>query len=219
MSLPELPALGTSTLSDRIAQLLEDAILEGTLSPGQRLHPDELAARFATSRIPVREALRSLEAGGWIELRPRHGAYVRRRTDAELGDLFEVREVLEPEAARLGAARRSAEQLAALDGLVAQGREAAAAGDVIAFARANERFHVGVARCSANEVLVELVEGLAKRTRFAVAQLPERRARASVEEHAGLAEALRRGDGHAAETLARAHVGSTRRTVTPDGAA
>lgn len=215
MSLPELPALGTSTLGDRIAQLLEEAILQGALPPGQRLHPDELARRFATSRIPVREALRSLEAGGWIELRPRHGAYVRRRTDAELGDLFEVREVVEPAAARLAAVRRSDGQLDALDALVAEGREAAAAGDVIGFARTNERFHVLVARCSRNEVLGDLVESLAKRTRFAIAQLPQRRARASVEEHAKVVEALRQGAAGAAGTEARAHVASTRRTVTP----
>lgn len=215
MSLPELPALGTSTLGDRIAQLLEEAILEGALPPGQRLQPDELARRFATSRIPVREALRSLEAGGWIELRPRHGAYVRRRTDAELGDLFEVREVVEPAAAGLAALRRSDGQLAALDALVAAGREAAAAGDVIGFARTNERFHVLVARCSGNEVLGDLVESLAKRTRFAIAQLPQRRARVSVEEHAKVVGTLRRGDAGAAGVEARAHVASTRRTVTP----
>jgi DNA-binding GntR family transcriptional regulator len=211
--LGDLPSLGVSTLGDRLTEVLEEAILAGTLSPGQRLSADELARQFAVSRIPVREALRSLEAEGWIELRPRQGAYVRRRTERELADLFEVREVTEPQAAGLAARRRTAEQLAALDVLVEEGRRAAGAGDVAATARLNARFHTLVAGCTGNGVLAEIVESLSKRTRFAIAQVSPGRARESVEEHARLVEALRAADPDRAEDEARAHVGSTRRTV------
>jgi len=208
-----LPPLGASTLGDRLAEVIEEAILEGTLAPGQRLHPDQLARQFAVSRIPVREALRSLEAGGWIELRPHQGAYVRRRTAEEQADLFEARELVEPRTAALAAARRTAAQLEGLDALVAQGRAAARAGDVAAAARVNARFHALVATCSANTALAGIVEGLSKRTRFSVASVPGDRARRSVEEHALLVGALRRGDAAAAAAVALEHVAATRRAV------
>ena len=106
----------------RVRDLLEEAILEGELKPGERLRAEALAQRFGTSRTPIREALLQLEAQGLVEVEPNRGAVVRTFDRDDLRDLYEVRALLEPprprarprahrarrhRAARRAAARRS----------------------------------------------------------------------------------------------------------------
>lgn len=204
---------GSSTLGDRLYDVLEEAIIAGVLQPGQRVHADDIAQHFGISRIPVRETLRALDAAGWIELRPRHGAYVRRRTAAELASLFEVRLVLEAEAARWAAERRTDEHLTDLGRFVDAGRAAVRAGDLEEVARLNTLFHNTVARAADNEVLASLLEGLAKRVRFYFATVTTTRARKSVSEHAALVDALRAHDGGTAARITREHIETTRSAV------
>ena len=61
----------------RVRDLLEEAILEGELKPGERLRAEALAQRFGTSRTPIREALLQLEGQGLVEVEPNRGAVVR----------------------------------------------------------------------------------------------------------------------------------------------
>ena len=83
----------------RVRDLLEEAILEGELKPGERLRAEALAQRFGTSRTPIREALLQLEAQGLVEVEPNRGAVVRAFDRDDLRDLYEVRALLEPRAA------------------------------------------------------------------------------------------------------------------------
>ena len=83
----------------RVRDLLEEAILEGELKPGERLRAEALAQRFGTSRTPIREALLQLEAQGLVEVEPNRGAVVRTFDRDDLLDLYEVRALLEPAAA------------------------------------------------------------------------------------------------------------------------
>ncbi len=214
MSQLTLPALsGSNTLSELLYDALEDAIISGKLEPGSRLNPDDLARHFGVSRIPVRESLRALDANGWIELKPRHGAYVRQRTDAELRELFEVRLLLEEQAARLAAERRTSEQLSVLEKVVEDGRRAAEAGDDDEVTRINSVFHQSVVACADNDVLAQLLEGLSKRVRFYFTAATHIRGREAVEEHAALVKALReRGYDEAARIISQ-HIKSTRSAV------
>jgi DNA-binding GntR family transcriptional regulator len=210
-TIAELPVLaGSSTLGDRLYDVLEEAIITGALPAGQRVHADEIAKHFGISRIPVRETLRALDAAGWIELRPRHGAYVRQRTPEELESLFEVRLLLEGEAAARAAERCTPAQIAALERLVASGEAAAEQEDADELARLNTQFHGIISAAADNEVLRGILDGLAKRVRFYFATVAPNRGRASVAEHAELVEALRRQDGARAAAIAREHVEHTR---------
>lgn len=212
--LDRLPrAIGGGTLAERLYTVLEEAIIEGSLAPGQRLHADDLAAHFGVSRIPLRETLRALDANGWIEIRPRQGAYVRERSVAELEQLFEVRLILETASVRVAAERRTDEQLGALDAHVARGREAVAAGDHRLVAEVNSDFHRLVARCSHNTVLAELLEALGQRVRWYFGTIGLGRTRHSMEEHAAIVDALRRQDADEAEKLVRDHIEATRDAV------
>lgn len=81
---------------DQIVELLRRAVRERVLLPGQLLNQDELAGRFGVSRIPLREALRTLVGEGLVVMKPGSGAAVAELRARELDELFELRLQLEP---------------------------------------------------------------------------------------------------------------------------
>jgi DNA-binding GntR family transcriptional regulator len=91
---PVRPAGGAA--STRVASFLRDGILTGRISPGERIRQEEVAERFGASRLPVREALRMLEAEGLTEHEPNKGARVPSLTMHELDVIYQMRERLEP---------------------------------------------------------------------------------------------------------------------------
>lgn len=97
-SLGSLPIeLGTvGAASARVADYLRDAILNGEIGPGERIRQEEVAERFGTSRLPVREALRILEAEGLTEHEANKGARVPRLAMHEVDVIYQMRERLEP---------------------------------------------------------------------------------------------------------------------------
>jgi len=82
--------------SARVAAYLRDLILHDALRPGDRIRQEEIAERFGTSRLPVREALRMLEAEGLTEHEPNKGARVPRLSMHEVDVIYRMRERLEP---------------------------------------------------------------------------------------------------------------------------
>ena len=82
--------------SARVAAYLRDAILHGQIQPGDRIRQEDIAEKFGASRLPVREALRMLEAEGLTEHEPNKGARVPRLTQHEVEVIYRMRERLEP---------------------------------------------------------------------------------------------------------------------------
>jgi DNA-binding GntR family transcriptional regulator len=87
---------GQGVASQRVADILAERILSGDLAPGARIKQDELADELSTSRIPVRDALRMLEARGLVTMRANAGARVTSLTRRDLEVSYEIRERLEP---------------------------------------------------------------------------------------------------------------------------
>src|SRR5690242_14507051 len=83
------------TTPDLIADALREEIQRGTPGPGEALRQEEVAARFSVSRIPVREALRQLEAEGLVVVYPNRGAYVAQLSAQELREITDLRVLLE----------------------------------------------------------------------------------------------------------------------------
>ena len=87
---------GTGAASARVADYLRAAILEGRIAPGERIRQEDVAARFGASRLPVREALRMLEAEGLTEHEANKGARVPRLSMHEVDVIYQMRERLDP---------------------------------------------------------------------------------------------------------------------------
>ncbi|WP_028066692.1 GntR family transcriptional regulator [Solirubrobacter soli] len=97
--------LEPTLLTDQVYAVLHDAIISGDLPAGARLRIRDLAEQVGTSVMPVREAIRRLEEAGLAEREPHKGAVVKRLTLEELVHAYDVRRLLEGEAARLGSER------------------------------------------------------------------------------------------------------------------
>lgn len=89
------------TAQDLTLEALREAILEGVLQPGEKLRQEDLASTFATSRIPVREALRVLTYEGLVRSEPNRGFTVTGLSADEIEEIYELRTVLEGHAVRL----------------------------------------------------------------------------------------------------------------------
>ncbi|WP_247629732.1 GntR family transcriptional regulator [Microbacterium croceum] len=195
--------------STKVAGRLRDAILDGIRSPGSRLIERDLAAEFGVSRVPVRDALKILEAEGLVTLRPRTWAIVREFTDSDMTDLDEVRSVLEPLAFRLAAERHRPDGLEKLRRALDEQTISAAAGDPVAARRAANDFHEQVTVLAENRLLSDLMQGMRSTLRWGLAQHDD--LADITEQHRVLFQAISERDGDRVEALALEHIDSSRR--------
>lgn len=190
-----------------VSEALREAILDGVLRPSAWLREDELATVFQVSRTPVREALRRLADEGLAVKTAHHGTVVAPLTLDDLMALYVVRVDLEGLAARLAAAAATSRLLAQLDEVHAEMAEAGARADTEALRRLNLQFHRLLREGAANSYLDRFLT----QVEHAVRRVPsgfvvEGRAEQVQAEHAAVLEAVRRGDGDAAEQAARIHM-------------
>lgn len=198
----------TSTL--RVRDELRHAIVEGILEPGERLGAEALAQRFGTSRTPVREALVLLEHEGLVDLHPHRGGVVRAFDSGDVLDLYEVRALIEPEAAARAAVRIDEETLARLEATCA--REEALVGDapdvVDEHIALNEEFHrlvVGAAGSPRLAAAMRAATGIPRAFRTTFWSSEDQR-RQSLFCHRQLVAALRAGRPDLAEAIMRMHI-------------
>jgi DNA-binding GntR family transcriptional regulator len=156
--------------SVRVTQRLRDDILDGVRPPGSKLVERELAAELGVSRVPVRDALRTLVAEGLVTPRPRTWAVVREFTAADVADLNEVRSAFELLTFQLAAQRHNRAGLERLRQVLEDELAAARAGDAIRARRAAADFHERVTDLAGNELLTELGQNLRSRMRWLLAQ-------------------------------------------------
>jgi len=195
-----------ASFADRAYYAIRELIVTLELPPGAVVREPELTARLGIGRTPVREALRRLAQERLIEVYPRRGMFVTTVDVRDLARLCEVREVLEPEAARLAAERATQADLAELGALLAEVR-AGRRGDARGLIDLDERVHRGIYHACHNPFLVEtLEEYYAHALRIWMVALARTNIGAAVGEHAAVLEAVVRGDGVRAGELMRAHV-------------
>lgn len=108
MTFADIPDLGAApSASDVILKFLRTEIVSGRLAEGKPVKQDEMAKLFNVSKIPVREALKQLEAEGFVTFRRNKGAIVASLSEPEIIEIFEVRALLEAQAIRLAVPRMS----------------------------------------------------------------------------------------------------------------
>lgn len=193
-----------------IAARLRDKILRGDFSPGTRIRQEDLAAEHRSSRIPVREALRILEAEGLVTRVANAGAWVSRLSLAECEELYLVRERLEPLLLAMNAPLLTDEGLDALE-LLATRMESASADE---FLQQDREFHLAMYAKAETTMLHETVVSLWNRTqhyrRAFVAAAHARRDASAHHDHHLLVSALRRRDAEEAGDIIGRHIRRTR---------
>lgn len=194
------------SLRDIITDAIRRNILTGHLKPGSRLVEDRLAEEFGVSRNPVREALRSLETEGLVEVVPRRGALVASLSDDEMQEIGELRAALEGLSARLAARRVTEEMRRRIAEIVDRGDRAAAAGDADQLNQLNNEFHVFLAEAGRNRFLADFMRALRDRTHWMYLSSMSWRRGEAWREHASILRAIADGDEELAAVLANRHV-------------
>lgn len=188
------------SLADMVTQQVRADIVAGEWHPGERLLEVRLANIYGVSRVPVREALRRLEAEGFLSVLPNRGATVNSLTSKEALELLSVRASLERLAAREAATNRTEADLEELRWVVAAAKPMLATGDAEGLAALNTRFHQALFAASKNGTAGALVAPLwAKITWSYSVRVGPKRSRQSWAEHARLAQHIENGDADAAE--------------------
>jgi DNA-binding GntR family transcriptional regulator len=150
-------APGVGAASERIASYLREAILSGEITPGQWIRQEDVAARLGASRLPVREALRLLEAEGLTEHEANRGSRVPLLDAHEVDVVYRMREALEPLALAESLPHLTEEQLAHLEAI--QDR-IETDGDLGEFLLLDREFHLGSYAGCPSERLVGTITGL-----------------------------------------------------------
>lgn len=186
---------------------LRRLVLSGELSPGRPIRQDALAVALGVSRVPIREALKILEGEGQVEYRPRRGYVVSELTVDDLAEVYRLRQLLETEAARKAVKRVADAQVDRLEEAERDVESAGAAGDVLALADANRRFHFTLFEAAGMPRLVHLLGLLWDSTaayRSVYYDDPVQRARFETE-HREIIEAVRRRDARGLVRLLNVH--------------
>lgn len=203
------------TAADRVRLAIADDIVRGVIGPGVSLDEASIAERFSVSRTPVREAIRQLEAIGFVEARPHRGAVVPLFTPEKLNEIFLVMAELEALCARLAAETATEEEKHALRQAHASCRDAAHDGDISLYYDLNIKFHETIYALSHNSFLAEVTIGARNRVApFRRAQFQSMgRLIRSVEEHEAVVAAILAGDADKAAAAMRDHLGYVRTSV------
>lgn len=213
MTLETAPPAGAAhgAAGARIAAELREAILRGEHAPGTRIRQEDLAGRHGASRLPVREALRMLEAEGLVTLVANTGAWVSTLSLAECEEMYQIRERIEP------LLLRSTMPLldeSAVDGLQLLADAMERSTDVEQFLRLDREFHLSCYAPGETAVLGDLVLQLWNRTqhyRRAYSRMFRSEGDRSVHyEHQLLVSAVRHQDPDEAERILAGHIRRTR---------
>jgi DNA-binding GntR family transcriptional regulator len=190
-----------SSLRDLAYDALREAILDGSLSPGQRVKERDVASQMRISTTPVKEALRRLEQDGLIISHPRRGAVVSNSALTSVEEILAIRAYLE-------ATKISASELLALSDQVRRMTELTQVMDLEQLFAANTQFHTMVRKASGNHFITQFVRLLMpfdRTVRKQALSYPDEAER-GLEEHTQIYSALKKHDGDAAEVLMRNHI-------------
>ncbi|MDE1991708.1 MAG: GntR family transcriptional regulator [Rhizobiaceae bacterium] len=208
------------TLAEQVYRRLSEAILGGELAPGSKISEPALARAYGVSRGPLREALHRLQERKLITRSANQGPRVIKPTVEALAELFVVREALEGMAARMAAINATEDDIARLRAAVtgpgagSNGTQDTTDG---AYEQLDQDFHVAIAQCSRNPMLIDLLCGelypLLKLYRGTPVGHRPRRLRA-VDEHRRVVDAIEDKDPELAEMLMRRHILAARRRRT-----
>jgi DNA-binding GntR family transcriptional regulator len=212
---PLLDMPRSSGLAERAAEAIVIGVASGALQPGQRLVEAELAQLLKMSRVPLREALKILEAQGILESTPHRGTHIATFENGRIDEICEARIALERIALRGAAAayQRNPEEIARLDRILAAMERAAILMDWLEISQADLNFHREICRASGNTIVQILWEALARHVLivFGKENRDERDAKSAVPSHRRVRDLLAANDIDGLEAEIEQHILRLRR--------
>ena len=190
---------------------VKEMILSNEIPGGEFLSEGNIASKMGTSRTPVREAFRRLEAEGWLRIFPKRGALVLSLSDGEAAQLIEARLLIEANAIAAVSSHpaRLKRLVESLQGELEKQAEIVRSEDIRKFGRADAAFHLEIVRAGENQVLYEIYESLSDRqqrmTSAMLTRFPEQAGKI-VRDHTELVEFVRSGDSAGYRECAMRHL-------------
>ncbi|MFF8651980.1 GntR family transcriptional regulator [Streptomyces griseoluteus] len=188
-----------------VCTAIRDDIVAGIHERGGRLTEEVLARRYGVSRVPVREALRTLEAEGFVVTRRHAGACVAEPTEQEAADLLEMRLLLEPLGAARAAQRRTEAHLKVLRGLVRLGQERARLGNSDDLRALDGWFHETLAQACGSHALTSALTQLRHKIAWMYSVEGPVSPPETWVEHGAIVDAVARGDSDRARAVTALH--------------
>jgi len=196
------------SLQVQVANQIREMIARGALNRGQKVVERNLCAAMGVSRTPVREALRTLNSEGLIDLIPNKGAFVSHPDMKKIKDMFEVMSVLEGVCARLATERMTIESFKELESMHQELERQYEIKNHEGYLRVNRRYHLYLQQLTENSVFPEVINGLRQKIllyRHQQLYQPERFEQ-SIQEHRDLLSAFRNRNAIAAENVMKDHL-------------
>ena len=214
-SRPRTLAPAIPLLADRAYERVKHDIITCAIVPGTEITEPQLCTQYHLGKAPVRMALIRLAHDGLVRAIPRRGYRVTPVTLKDIHDVFELRLMLEPAAARMAAGKIDAPRLRVLDEACRAGYQSNDIRSITRFLDANAAFHVAIAQAAGNQRLAIMVAQLLDQmTRLLHLGLGLRnRSQEMQHEHRALVKALARGDGETAERISREQIEAARNMV------
>lgn len=217
--LGELEPVARQSTAELIADQLRSAIMYGVFAPGTQLGESELAARFAVSRGPLREAMQRLVQEGLLRSERHRGLFVIDLSASDVRDVYVARLAIERAACELIMAGNRGEAVVRLSSALSTLVTAAASGDRNAMSAADQAFHQTLVSCAGNSRLERMAQTLLVETRMCLSALQEHYPEAEelVGEHRALVNAISDGDERGLMALIESHMlDSIDRLVPPE---
>lgn len=192
-------------------------ILSGTAEPGAMITERRLAETLNMSRTPIRDALLMLEGEGLLIRQGSRGLQIKQMRIEDYMDALQIRELLEPEAARLAAGHMPRQELdslaTALQSLLDEAGHGQTKPDRSVVREVDDRLHGGIATAAGNPQLAQVIKTLRRQTQiFDLRSVPER-LDATCQEHLAIINALQDGRGDDAAAAMRKHLGGVRDSI------
>jgi len=200
------------TLSAQVYDRIRELVVHQRLKPGTRIDQNQLATDLDVSLVPVREALKTLEAEGLVSIVPRRGAFVTEVSLEHLEDLYFTRRIIEGEAMYHAVEHITEHHLEHLEKLNLQMQKETDARNIKAFMEHNREFHMLIYEAIGSEHFLQTIVSLWERSElyryrymFVLNNADQVHA-----EHMGIIEACRDKDPNRARHIAHDHINNTR---------
>ncbi|HTE46323.1 MAG TPA: GntR family transcriptional regulator [Gemmatimonadaceae bacterium] len=196
------------TIASMTVEALRERILRGDYPESEPLRQDALADELGVSRIPVREALRQLEAEGLVTFSPHRGAVVSSLSLEEINELFELRADIESDLLRRAVPKMSTDQLDHAVGVLDEFQDALRANEAARWGPLNWHFHSALYASANRQVTMGVLQRLHQHSDryFRMQVLLAHGGERANDEHRGIVAALRKKDVSGACQLMRSHI-------------